>query len=310
MLINARYGPFYIPNGHDLIAQSLRLYGEWAQLEIDVLANFIQEGDVVADIGSFIGSHARAFSEVAGERGKVYAFEANSSIFPILEKNAELARLGNIAAFGIGLGATDREMYVIKEDGANQGANRLDIWARANSQRVGVKPIDSLDIPVINFLKIDVEGMELEVLMGADEVISRCMPIIFAEANSLESSHGILGWARLKNYFSYGLIGDAFNHRNFNREKKNIFGPAKECGLLLIPQPFIDRFTACIESLRLPEIKTIDDLALLLLHKPQYTYEVLERSAAALKLGIKYSSPAERKPWPYKLRGYFDSLKD
>ena len=57
MLINARYGPFYIPNGHDLIAQSLRLYGEWAQLEIDVLANFIQDGDVVADIGSFIGSH-------------------------------------------------------------------------------------------------------------------------------------------------------------------------------------------------------------------------------------------------------------
>ena len=247
---------------------------------------------------------------MAGERGKVYAFEANSSIFPILEKNAELARLGNIAAFGIGLGATDREMYVIKEDGANQGANRLDIWARANSQRVGVKPIDSLHIPTLNFLKIDVEGMELEVLMGADEVISRSMPIIFAEANSLESSHGILGWARLKNYFSYGLIGDAFNHRNFNREKKNIFGPAKECGLLLIPQPFIDRFTACIESLRLPEIKTIDDLALLLLHKPQYTYEVLERSAAALKLGIKYSSPAERKPWPYKLRGYFDSLKD
>src|SRR5690348_2347032 len=125
MLINARYGPFYIPNGHDLIAQSIRLYGEWAQLEIDVLASFIQEGDIVADIGSFIGSHARAFSEVAGEKGKVYAFEANSSIFPILEKNAELARRGNIAAFEIGLGSSHREMFVIKEDGTNQGATQF-----------------------------------------------------------------------------------------------------------------------------------------------------------------------------------------
>jgi hypothetical protein len=148
--------------------------------------------------------------------------------------------------------------------------------------------------------------MELEVLMGADEAINNHTPTIFLEVNSLENSAGILGWARHRNYLTYGLLGDAFNPFNFNGAKKNIFGPAAECGLLLIHKDRAGRFADHIERLQLAKVGTIDDLALLLLHKFQYVDEVLARSTAASKLGIGYSSPEQRTTWCFKLRRNVD----
>ena len=131
--------------------------------------------------------------------------------------------------------------------------------------------------------------------------INKFSPTIFLEMNTLEASLGILEWTRQRDYLAYGLIGVAFNHLNFNRTEKNIFGQAKECGLLLIAGHCIGKFSARIELLGFPEIKTIDDLTLLLLHKSQYANEVLAQSAAASKLGIGYSSPEQSRTWCFKL---------
>lgn len=304
MLVTGRYGDFEIPNEKDLVANSLRLYGEWAQLEIDTLANFIEEGNVVVDVGAFIGTHARAFSTMAGKSGKVYAFEPNSSIYLFLEENAKKSPLCNIITLPFALGASEREMHIVNKLGdSNQGATRLDINGGTNHQRVvEVRLLDSFGIGGIDFIKADVEGMELAVLIGADEAINRYNPTIFLEVNSLEASSGVLKWARHRNYLIYGLISDAFNPFNFNRAKKNIFGHAGECGLLLISENNVSKFLYQIERLKLAEVKTIDDLALLLLHKFQYAYEVLAQSAAASKLGIGYSAPEQRKMWCFKLR--------
>lgn len=308
MLVAGRYGGFEIPDEKDLVANSLRLYGEWAQSEIDTLANFIEEGSVVVDVGAFIGTHSRAFSDLVGISGRVYAFEPNSSIYLLLEENAKKTSLRNIVTLPFALGAKGRVMCIANEPyHNNQGATRLDTPSNTNDQKgVQVKLLDSFDIGTIDFIKIDVEGMELEVLMGADEAINNHTPAIFLEVNSLEDSAGILGWARHRNYLVYGVIGDAFNPFNFNGAKKNIFGPAAECGLLLIHESNVGKFINHIERLQLAKVRTIDDLALLLLHKFQYVDEVLAKSTAASKLGIGYSSPEQRRTWCFKLHKNFD----
>ncbi|SHL69617.1 methyltransferase, FkbM family [Nitrosospira sp. Nsp11] len=308
MLVAGRYGSFEIPDEKDLVANSLRLYGEWAQTEIDALGNFIEEGSVVVDVGAFIGTHSRAFSGIVGTSGKVYAFEPNSSIYLLLEENAKKASLRNIITLPFALGARGCKMCIANEPyHNNQGATHLDTPSDINDQKgVEVKLLDSFDIGPIDFIKVDVEGMELEVLMGGEEAINNHTPTIFLEVNSLEDSAGILGWARHRNYLTYGLIGDAFNPFNFNGAKKNIFGPAAECGLLLIHEDNVGKFVDHIERLQLAKVRTIDDLALLLLHKFQYVDEVLAQSIAASKLGIGYSSPEQRRTWCFKLHRNFD----
>ena len=86
-------------------------------------------------------------------------------------------------------------------------------------------------------------------------------------------------------------IYPAFNPQNFNLESINIFGDANECGLLLIHKSKMKTCLSIIESLKMPAIKKMDDLVLLLLHKPQYAYEVLVETSVAIKLGINYSAP-------------------
>ena len=309
MLVAGRYGSFEIPDEKDLVANSLRLYGEWAQSEIDTLANFIEEGSVVIDVGAFIGTHSRAFSCMVGASGKVYAFEPNGSVYLLLKENAKKSLLQNIIALPFALGEIGCEMRILNDPNYNnKGASRLDISGGTNSQQdVEVKPLDSFHMEPIDFIKIDVEGMELEVLMGANEAIKSHAPTIFLEVNSLEDSAAILGWTRQRGYITYGLIDDAFNPFNFNGAKKNIFGPARECGLLLIHEGNSGKFADQIERLQLAEVRTIDDLALLLLHKFQYVDEVLAQSTAASKLGLGYSSPEQRRTWCFKLQSQFDN---
>lgn len=313
MLLNSRnvvvgrYGNFVTPCEDDLVANSLRLYGEWAQLEIDTLSHFIEKGDVIIDVGAFIGTHARAFSTLTTESGKVYAFEPNSSIYSYLEENASNSSTLNIETFPFALGVTDGTMNVIGSADSNRGASYLDVTGNIDCQTIAeVKQLDSLNIRQVDFIKIDVEGMEFAVLAGAQRTVNLYQPTIFLETNSLESSFRVLEWARQRHYRSYGVIDNAFNPSNFNSEKENIFGRAMECGLLLISESKRKKFLDRAESLELAEIRTVDDLALLLLHKFQYSDEVLARSKAASRLGIGYLSPEQKKMMCFKFRRHFD----
>jgi len=143
----------------------------------------------------------------------------------------------------------------------------------------------------IDFIKIDVEGMEINVIKGAKKTISKYKPIIFMEVNSIQAAHPILDWSKKNNYAIYGIITPAFNKKNFNNYKNNIFGNAQECGLLIIPSEKLKTTNAITNKLKLPELETLDELALLLLHKPQYPYEILEQTKTAKKIGLDYPSP-------------------
>ena len=277
---DCRYGRFVTFGEGDLISRSLATYGEWAQGEIDMLAKFISEGDVVIDAGAFIGTHARAFSSLVGPFGKVYAFEPNRDSFNLLKENLRLADLPNIEAFPSAL-AAKRELRIfnVTPTNGNRGAFQL---VDANSEearcQVEMTTLDSYGFDQVDLLKADVEGMELDVLNGAADTIERCKPVVFLEMNTLASAVRILDWAIARNYKMFGIILSAFNAQNFKYESENIFGDARECGVVLIDR---DKSSSWMEDelpISLTELTTPDDLAALLFQKPQYITEVVSRT--------------------------------
>ncbi len=295
MIIQSRYGVFAAPAASDLITSSLHHYEEWAQVEIDILSHFIQKDSIVVDVGAYIGTHSRAFSELVGSGGNVYAFEPNGFIYPFLVKNTKNIQHKNITIYPFALGAAGEKRKLINGKNVqwNFGAVRLEPMEKEGDELdIDVKMLDDMNIDRVDFIKIDVEGMELEVLDGAEKTIEQSKPIIFQEVNSLEASHAILGWAHLRRYSIFGVIASAYNPNNFNRSQYDIFDGAKECGLLLIHQEKGDSYLNTIEEMALSSIESVDDIALLLLHKPQYPHEVLKNATAAEKLGVHYHSPA------------------
>ena len=299
--IDARYGVFDLPDWRDdLIIKSLRKYGEWAEEEIKVISQFILPGSTIIDAGAFIGTHARAFSYHVGHEGIVYAFEPQRNVFSYLEKNCGNAEIKNIFCFNYALGAFNGLAKIGNISDKNRGATSLilegmSIHSSENSDFANVKCLDNFNVERIDFIKADIEGMEFDLLMGAKIKIEKHRPVIFTEVNSLNNSCHLFFWAQENNYNMYGLLSKAFNENNFYGEKDNIFGSGRECGLFFIPTEKMNNHKDIITNYNLPAIKAIDDLVILLLHKPQYPHEVLKKSDVSRVLGLDYPSPGQEK---------------
>ncbi len=159
------------------------------------------------------------------------------------------------------------------------GTNSLISDSGGNAETVALVTLDAIELPRPAVIKIDVEGAEIKVLKGAAKLISESRPIIFCEVNCLAGYVDLIRFCRGANYRSYGSISQAFNRNNFKGEANNIFGDAAECMLVLVPMEKREQHDGILRTLT--EIESEDDLALLLLRKPQYLSDVLANSPAA-----------------------------
>ncbi len=139
------------------------------------------DGVVMLDGGANIGCFTVSFARAMQDWGSVLAFEAQERLFYALCGNIALNNAMNAQAFNCALDCSDGYVNCPFPDyrmPGNYGAIRVDSGA---GLKVTSKRIDSLRLERLDFLKIDVEGMELAVLNGALETIKRCKPLIMAE---------------------------------------------------------------------------------------------------------------------------------
>ena len=297
-IVSTQYGRMRIIDSDKTVSRALALYGEWAMDELSLLAQIISPGMCVLDVGAFIGTHSLAFSGFAGKKGRVYSFEPRKEIYEILSENLALNNCENVTALNIGLDEKEKNLVLQSinlNELVNFGGLSLDsdfCSLSSETYQIHISTIDGLGIEKVDVIKLDVEGMERSVLDGAIEVISRDRPVVFCECNSLSSGYEILEFCQAQQYETYWFLASAYNPNNFNAIKENIFGVAKELALLLVPRENAAKTIGRIAGPPLLPIRTIEDLVLPLLHKPQYAYEVLVNTASYLPLGINFPSPA------------------
>ena len=295
-----RYGVMSFFKNDNTISRSLGKYGEWAQGEIDFLESLISTGDTVLDIGAFIGTHTLAFAHRTGSRGTVYAFEPHPIYFGVLKKNVEQNALTNVRLLNLAVSDNVGHLELPElnaEHSGNFGGAVVFKTSPAASNlasccTIDVTTVDQLGINTCNLIKIDAENMEINVLRGARKTLCATRPVVFAECNSLEHGWPVVEFSREEGYCAYLLNVRAFNAGNFRHSRNNFFGDLREAGLILIPS---EQFAAIQERLRegnrfsqLIPISCIDDLALALLKKPQYKYEVMATAKAAAVLGNEF----------------------
>lgn len=286
--VHGRHGTMRFFANDTVIGAALRLYGEWAENELRLFHHFIPSGGTVLDVGGFIGTHALAFSEMVGPDGHVLSFEPQAASFALLEENvrhnhrinvrihnaAVGSRLGDIQLAPMNVGAPINFGSLTIYEGGTGTSGEVDVAT--------VVTIDSLELGRCDFIKLDVEGAEDSALDGARDTIARLKPVIYAECNSL--SDAARSFALLTS-FGYSLflhVVDAFNPDNFEHADRNIFGNAREAGLIAVPPELADKVKALVDpAWQLFELATLDDLAYGLLQKPQYFDEILRTGAAA-----------------------------
>ncbi len=199
----------HIPLAHiDLIQKEIlrtNSFFEAGLLENHV-RNIIKPGSIVVDIGANIGNHTVFFSRVC-RASQVIAFEPQSECFANLLRNVQLNRLEGVQCFRLGLGAAPGRAAVELYKPWNSGGLTLKEQADGAFEII---TLDSLSIPKIDVLKIDVEGFQKQVLEGAVETIKRTRPKIIIEMregiDDVENTHALLlnigstGFQKLTNY--------------------------------------------------------------------------------------------------------------
>lgn len=234
-IVRTKYRDWFACYKNDnMISTSLRMYGEYQQIELDILATLIQPNTVVYDVGSNIGYHATAFSHMCDQ---VYCFEAHPQHYEVLKFN--LRQDPHCRAFNLALG--DRE-GIIHVDGfdVNKTANYGTVSV-GNESPITVKmtSIDTLVesglITPPDFIKIDVEGYEPQVLLGAKNTVSRHRPGLYIEAQVAENTEAIYNFLAQFDYRTCWVTVRNFNADNFNRNHENVFGNSAIFSILALP---------------------------------------------------------------------------
>jgi FkbM family methyltransferase len=256
--VETRYGQIYIPKNNDLISNSIREYGEWAHQEISCLTQFLQKGDVALDVGSCYGIHSVAFAKKVGTTGQVFSFEALQENFEILQRNIESSDFKKITPHHVAIGNKNGMAHVHVQK-SNAGASWVSI-EDDTGQEVDIRRLDDIYTGRVDFIKLDIEGLELDALKGADKLIRSQAPVVFAEINTPAAALALWDYAERKGYHSFLLVSEPYNRHNFRKSATNIFGDSLEAGLVLVPKCDPSALAVAKQSTELTEVCSEKDI--------------------------------------------------
>ena len=158
------------------------------------LLKLIKPGDICWDIGANIGFYTCLLASRVADDGAVVAFEPAARTCGYLQENVSLNQFTNVTVVNKGLSNKQEQRHLhYSEAGLAEGTASLKYAnGRAASERVALDTVDNLlrELPVPDFIKIDVEGYQLEVLRGAEHCLKTYTPLLMAELKDVgETNH-------------------------------------------------------------------------------------------------------------------------
>jgi FkbM family methyltransferase len=237
-LTDGRYGPFLYNKNDRYVGRSMDVYGECCELEMQLLRQLCRPGSTVFDVGANAGTHTVALAQHVGEAGFVVAFEPQRVIYQTLCANVALNSLTNVDCVHAAVGA-EPGTVVIPDINYNAPANYGGI---SPQQFESGRPVRQVVLDAymagtnVDLVKIDVEGMEADVLRGSGRFIERYRPIMYVENDRLEKSEGLIGAIAALGYRMFWHLPPLFNPENFKGVREDVFGGIVAANMLCVPR--------------------------------------------------------------------------
>jgi FkbM family methyltransferase len=224
-LVDGRDG-YYLYNKNDrYIGHAIAKYGEYSSLETSVFKQVCTVGHVVIEVGANIGAHTIGIARLVGRAGRVLAFEPQRLIFQTLCANVALNSLENVDCYWSAVARENGTLSVPELSPHvenNFGALQL------SDVKKGVEvPCVRLDnfrhLSRLDFIKIDVEGMEADVLRGGENLVRKFKPTLYVENDRVEKSRDLIELIMSFGYKLYWHLPPLYNPDNWRKDEENIF---------------------------------------------------------------------------------------
>ncbi|MCW3123116.1 MAG: methyltransferase, FkbM family domain protein [Flavipsychrobacter sp.] len=175
-------------NTKDLIGWKIFFTGEYERGTNRVLEQYVKEGDIVIEAGANLGSETVLLSKMVG-KGRVYGFEPNPYTFDRLKTNVAINELTNVEVFDIAMGEKNGSISfnIYPKNFCNAGMSSKYMETPLTRKiTVQQQTLDSFvkahNISKVDFLKMDIQGAEMDLLKGAGETMAKYKPKVFLEA--------------------------------------------------------------------------------------------------------------------------------
>lgn len=173
----------------DLIDHKILFTGAYEKQTNRILESNLSIGDWVLEAGANTGTETLLISRLIGSAGRIFAFEPVKHVVEKLNRNLSLNRIENVTIMQVALGDEERDIsfYIYPQNHPNQGMGSK-VLENAGLEKINVRQttIDALfnrgELPRFDFLKMDVQGAELDILRGGKNSITFYKPKIFLEA--------------------------------------------------------------------------------------------------------------------------------
>jgi FkbM family methyltransferase len=219
------YGPVIVSR-HDInqtnhLLKTGRAHGHDSTEMIAKLSVLKSPAPFVVDVGANFGLFSLGLASLLGGRGVYHCFEAQRILFNMIAGSVALNGYSNIYCHHIAVGEEagaieipqfdyDKEMNFGSVEFGAQQRERLSQERGsdpAKQEFVEMRTLDSFNFPKVDILKVDVEGMEPQVLRGAEALINAYRPIMLVE-HLKSDSQSLADQITAKDYKLYALSDD------------------------------------------------------------------------------------------------------
>tara|TARA_R110002020_G_scaffold111396_4_gene257064 strand:- start:403 stop:1026 length:624 start_codon:yes stop_codon:yes gene_type:complete len=147
------------------------LDGEYQKKQRDAILEFVNKDGNAIDIGAHVGFWLR---DMCKQFKHVYAFEPIEEVRQCLAKNVGAE---NYSTYSFGLGAKNENLKV-NYNPAETGNTHA---SKDGNQTITIRKLDDMNLPKIDYIKVDTEGFEIEVLKGGEKLIKEYKPFVHVE---------------------------------------------------------------------------------------------------------------------------------
>jgi len=230
--IGGRSGAFVVENDGirfagdmaSFVDRQIYLFGDYERENIRLFLQACPKRGVILDIGANAGTHSLAFARAFD---KVHAFEPNALLWEQFCRNMALNEARNVELHRIGLSDVSAELQLYDVDNDNQA---LGTFATIEQYDLPLTPLAKARVEIfddylpdlgVDAVKIDVQGLEPNVLRGMRRMLARDRPVVWAEFGSATLSE-VATRAQLRALFPYEVAIRRFEGHSVGLVRKGV----------------------------------------------------------------------------------------
>ena len=231
-----RYGSFTLPLFDRYITRSMLAYGEYSPREAEVLCSYLRPGDCALDVGANLGTLTLAMARAVGPGGRVIALEPQAMIHHCLTQTVRDSATPWVDARRQAAGAVAGSARMGRSNAAHaENFGGRGLVESGDAEEVEMIRLDDLKLDACRLIKIDVEGLELQVLQGASKLLTDQRPVLCVECDRPGTTESLAAFLRGFGYRVYKHQPALFAPRNFRNFSADLFPGLVSGNLLALP---------------------------------------------------------------------------